>query len=163
MRLLSPGGIATFLHPWKFCWGRSTIMFTCAQDWRCLKNVWLYWCWWNSCLYLASKAQWPQWKKDTANQKHPYTTRTLANGQSVREDYGRFQECKGGIRGDFTNCLTHNFKYHAKSCLEYFFLSHCPGPECCFPNHESLHFWLPVGPSFRDSARVRFSHFEGDN
>ena len=34
----------------------------------------------------------------TANRKHPYTSRTLANGQSVREDYGRFQQCKGGLR-----------------------------------------------------------------
>ena len=34
----------------------------------------------------------------TANRKHPYTTRTLANGQSVREYYGRFQQCKAGLR-----------------------------------------------------------------
>ena len=33
----------------------------------------------------------------TANQKHPYTTRTLTNRQSVREDYGRFGEYKGGV------------------------------------------------------------------
>ena len=37
-------------------------------------------------------------KTNTANQKHPPTTRTLANGQSVREDYGRFGESKGGVR-----------------------------------------------------------------
>ena len=35
---------------------------------------------------------------NTANRKHPYTTHTLANGQSVRENYGRFGEGKGGIR-----------------------------------------------------------------
>ena len=34
----------------------------------------------------------------TANRKHPYTSRTLANGQSVREEYGRSEECKGGVR-----------------------------------------------------------------
>ena len=34
----------------------------------------------------------------TANQKHPYTTRTLVNRQSVREGYRRFEECKGGLR-----------------------------------------------------------------
>ena len=34
----------------------------------------------------------------TANRKHPYTARTLANRQSVREDYGRLGKCKGGAR-----------------------------------------------------------------
>ena len=34
----------------------------------------------------------------TANRKLPYTSRTLANGQSVREDYGRFEECTVRLR-----------------------------------------------------------------
>ena len=34
---------------------------------------------------------------DNVNRKHPYTTRTLTNGQSVRVDYGRFGECKGDV------------------------------------------------------------------
>ena len=29
----------------------------------------------------------------TANRKHPYTTHTLVNGQSVRVECGRFEEC----------------------------------------------------------------------
>jgi hypothetical protein len=33
----------------------------------------------------------------TANRKHPYTFRTLANGQSVRSEYRRYEECKGGV------------------------------------------------------------------
>jgi hypothetical protein len=36
--------------------------------------------------------------KALQTEKHPYTTHTLVNGKSVREDYGRFGECKGGVR-----------------------------------------------------------------
>ena len=38
------------------------------------------------------------WANYTANWKHPYTTYTLANGQSVRDGYRRFEECKGALR-----------------------------------------------------------------
>jgi hypothetical protein len=48
--------------------------------------------------YLSYVNIWSDEWPCTANQNYPYTSRTLANGQSVREGYGRFEECKDGLR-----------------------------------------------------------------
>ena len=91
--------------------------------------------------------------------KHPYTTRTLANGQSVREDYGRFGEWRVAY-GRFCSL------YKLKLYLSRYILSRKNDPSLqlavdkfmteCFMNHESCAIRLHVGPSFEDHARVDF-------
>jgi hypothetical protein len=50
-----------------------------------------------------------------------------------------------------------------ENCFFWVFWEACLGHGCSLPNHESLHFCLPVEPSLGDSARGSFLHLKGDN